>query len=92
MEGYAIHTIKGDMSKPLPYNPLRMKEEEYARSVKNWNGIQFSHSLEEQIGGQLQAGFRLTHLYEDRDREGQGLIREFMPLDPNYFGEHLVKN
>src|SRR5665647_746722 len=72
----------------LPFNPLRMKEEEYERSVKNWNGIQFSHSLEEQIGGQLQAGFRLTHLYEDRDREGMSLIREFMP---QYLATRAIK-
>ncbi|MCE5196155.1 MAG: class I SAM-dependent methyltransferase [Negativicutes bacterium] len=72
----------------LPYNPLQMIEEDYERSLRNWNGVQFSHSLEEQIGGQLQAGFRLTHLYEDRDRQGQGLIREFMP---QYLATRAIK-
>ena len=32
--------------------------------------IQFSHTIEEQVGGLLQAGFRLTHLYEDTNGEG----------------------
>ena len=37
-------------------------------------GVQFSHSLEEQIGGQLKAGFRLLDLYEDTN--GQGRLHE----------------
>ena len=36
----------------------------------NW-GIQFSHTLEEQIGGQLKAGFTLTNLYEDTNGSGK---------------------
>ena len=62
----------------LPFNPLKdASVEEYKRMVENHEGIQFSHSLEEQIGGQLKAGFILTDLYEDRDREGCGVIREY---------------
>ena len=34
-------------------------------------GVQFSHSLEEQIGGQLEAGFSLLSLYEDTNGEGR---------------------
>jgi hypothetical protein len=30
--------------------------------------VEFSHTLESQIGGQLAAGFRLTHFFEDTDR------------------------
>lgn len=33
--------------------------------------MQFSHSLEEQIGGQLEAGFRLLGLYEDTNGTGR---------------------
>lgn len=54
----------------LPFNPLRnpaqMKQLEEAEA-----GIQFSHSLEEQIGGQLEAGFRLLDLYEDTNNVGR---------------------
>lgn len=32
---------------------------------------EFSHTLEEQIGGQLEAGFILTNLYEDTNGEGK---------------------
>ncbi len=54
----------------LPFNPL--KNEEQRRQLEEDDcGFQFSHTLEEQIGGQLEAGFRLTHLYEDTNGEGK---------------------
>lgn len=53
----------------LPYNPLK-DEKLYEESIKNNWGIQFSHALEEQIGGQLEAGFQLMDLYEDTNGEG----------------------
>ena len=37
----------------LPYNPLK-DEELYKRCVQNDGSIQFSHTLDEQIGGQLK--------------------------------------
>ena len=37
----------------------------YEEAMQNGDGIQFSHTTEEQIGGLLEAGFCLTHLYED---------------------------
>ena len=41
---------------------------------KSNGGIQFSHTLEEQINGQLEAGFTLTHLYDDTN--GSGNLRD----------------
>lgn len=64
----------------LPFNPLKnSSKEELKRMVDNQEGIQFSHTMEEQIGGQLKAGLVLTDLYEDRDREGCGVLREYTP-------------
>ena len=57
----------------LPYNPLK-NPELYAESIKNNWGIQFSHTLDEQIRGQIQAGFTLRDLYEDTD--GFGLLHQ----------------
>ena len=34
--------------------------------------LMFGHTLEDQIGGQLRAGFQLTGLYEDRNSEEDG--------------------
>ena len=64
---------------PLPFNPLKMEAAEVQKMVENKEGIQFSHTLEEQIGGQLRAGFCLTHLLEDRDRENGAQIRWYAP-------------
>ena len=54
----------------LPFNPLK-DAKLYEDSVKNGWGIQFSHTLEEQIGGQLEAGFVLTNVYEDTNGAGK---------------------
>ena len=72
----------------LPFNPLRMPAEERRRMAENGEGIQFSHSMEEQIGGQLRAGLRLAGLYEDRDRAGCGVLREYAP---QYMATRAVK-
>ena len=53
----------------LPFHPLKNKKQ-YEDSMKYDWGIQFSHTLEEQIGGQVKAGFQLTDLYEDTSGQG----------------------
>jgi Methylase involved in ubiquinone/menaquinone biosynthesis len=55
---------------PLPFNPLKNPEQMKQLMEEN-AGVQFSHTLEEQIGGQLEAGFRLLNLYEDTNSEGR---------------------
>ena len=51
----------------LPY----LDNAQMAQLQKDDSGVQFSHSLEEQIGGQLEAGFTLLELYEDTNGEGR---------------------
>jgi SAM-dependent methyltransferase len=53
----------------LPFNPLK-DERIYKELMDNNDGIQFSHTLEEQIRGQLKAGFILKDLYEDTNGSG----------------------
>ena len=60
----------------LPFNPLKNKELLKKLEANN-DGIQFSHSLEEQIGGQLKAGFILKDLYEDYN--SIGVIKDYAP-------------
>ncbi|MEZ6089901.1 MAG: methyltransferase domain-containing protein [Pirellulaceae bacterium] len=51
----------------LPYSDLNHLEEEHIRSAIEQNQpLEFGHTLEDQIGGQLRAGFMLTGFYEDR--------------------------
>jgi predicted SAM-dependent methyltransferase len=57
----------------LPFNPLK-NPEQMAQVQQSQSGVEFSHSLEEQIGGQLEAGFILKELYEDTN--GQGRLHE----------------
>lgn len=54
----------------LPFNPLK-NPAQMKQLERNNDGVQFSHTLDEQIGGQLEAGFRLTDLYEDTNGNGR---------------------
>ena len=54
----------------LPFNPLKNPEQMKQLEAGD-SGVQFSHTLEEQINGQLEAGFVLTALYEDTNGEGR---------------------
>jgi SAM-dependent methyltransferase len=53
----------------LPYaDVVDLSPDELHRVIERDHTVEFSHTLETQIGGQLQAGFVLTHLFEDKDR------------------------
>ena len=65
-----INYLFDDFTEPLivknalPYNPLK-NPELMERDIKNDDGVQFSHTFDEQIGGQLKAGFIITAAFED---------------------------
>ncbi|MCL2557741.1 MAG: class I SAM-dependent methyltransferase [Treponema sp.] len=48
----------------LPYTPLK-NPSLLEKPLKNHDGIQFSHTFDEQIGGQIKAGFVIAGAYED---------------------------
>lgn len=51
----------------LPYSDLQYSDEPHIRQiVESGQALEFGHTLEDQIGGQLQAGFMLTAMFEDR--------------------------
>ncbi|NLC18773.1 MAG: class I SAM-dependent methyltransferase [Clostridiales bacterium] len=70
----------------LPYNPLRDRKL-YEEAMENDWGIQFSHTIEEQIGGQLRAGFVLTDIYQDTN--GTGRLHELNI--PTFYATRAVK-
>ena len=70
----------------LPFDPL-LNEEQRKQLEQDDAGMQFSHSLEEQIGGQLEAGFILLDLYEDTN--GEGRLHELNI--PTYLAMRAVK-
>jgi SAM-dependent methyltransferase len=71
----------------LPYSDLTsLTEEERAARYGAEAALEFGHSLDAQIGGQLAAGFVITGFYEDR-KSGQP-IAEWMP---SYCATRAVK-
>lgn len=66
---------------PIPYSDLTSLEpEERDRLLAAGEPLSFGHTLEDQIGGQLRAGFVLTALYEDTwGPEHGGIHRSLQP-------------
>jgi hypothetical protein len=65
----------------LPYSDLgSLPASERQHVIESGAPLEFSHTLEDQIGGQLDAGFILTGLYEDAYGIGDGdLLAKYMP-------------
>jgi ubiquinone/menaquinone biosynthesis C-methylase UbiE len=60
----------------LPFDSQLLSEAELIEEFGDDEPLEFSHSLQELIGGQLEAGFVLVNLYEDFSTEPIG---EWMP-------------
>ncbi|WP_336982663.1 MULTISPECIES: class I SAM-dependent methyltransferase [unclassified Cedecea] len=64
----------------LPYSDVNdLTADELAAKQARGEAFVFGHSLEEQIGGQLEAGFALAGFYEDKQPNPRFLIDQFMP-------------
>ncbi len=73
VDGYINYIVDSDEKEivnSLPFNPL-VNDEQRKQLERDDAGMQFSHTMEEQINGQLEAGFTLTALYEDTNGEGR---------------------
>lgn len=67
---FVVDETESKLIHSLPFNPLKdaaLKEE----LEKTDSGIQFSHTLDEQIRGQIQSGFSIRDLYEDINDYGR---------------------
>ena len=54
----------------LPYSDeTNLSPEQKQRYQEEGTPLEFSHTLEGQIGGQIEAGFAITGLYEDADED-----------------------
>jgi len=71
----------------LPYSDLDSLDEAGLKHLMEagWP-LEWSHSLEDQIGGQLSVGFVLTGFYEDRDP--RTILYDYMPV---YIATRAVK-
>ena len=83
---FAFDEEETALTQRLPFDPLS-DPALYERSVKNDWGVQFSHPIEEQIGGQLRAGFVLADVYEDTN--GSGRLHDFNV--PTFYATRAVK-
>lgn len=68
--GYVVDDAEERVVHSLPFNPLKDPSLIPADELGEW-GMQFSHTLDEQIRGQIQAGLRIVDLYEDTGGEGR---------------------
>lgn len=73
----------------LPYSDVdSLDEDELQKVMESGRPLEYSHSLEDQIGGQLEAGFVLTGFFEDRfDVEEDPLSR----VMPTFFATRALK-
>jgi SAM-dependent methyltransferase len=64
----------------VPYSDLTsLTDDERRRYTDKNEPLAFGHSLEDQIGGQIAAGFVLTGFFEDGWTEVKGLIHRHLP-------------
>ncbi len=73
----------------LPYSDLKsLSDEEKKRFIEQGEPFEFSHTLEEQIGGQLEAGFLLAGFYEDAESPEEMILAGYMPT---FFATRAIK-
>ena len=71
----------------MPYHDVKdATEEDFNQYVQDKTALEFSHSLQETIGGQMDAGFVLTGFYEDDSKHD--LLAELIPV---YFATKAEK-
>ena len=67
---YIVDADEKEIINSLPFDPTE-NEEQRKQLEADDAGMQFSHTIEEQINGQLEAGFTLLELYEDTNGAGR---------------------
>ena len=67
---YMVSSDETRIVNKMPFNPL-INPEQMRELEEDDAGIQFSHTVADQIGGQLKAGLTLVDLYDDTNGEGR---------------------
>lgn len=72
----------------LPFSELTsISEAERQAIIDEGDTLQFSHTFDDQIGGQLEAGFLLAGFFEDRYTDNHPLV----PYMPTHFATRALK-
>jgi len=71
-----------EVKHPLPYADIdSLTVEEKQQFIEDGSPFEFSHTLQDQIGGQLKSGFVITGFYEDNYNQDESMmLSKFMPL------------
>lgn len=83
---YIFDKSETKLYRPLPYNPLKDSSVSKDFPLEE-EGVQFSHTLDEQIRGQIKAGFQIVDLYEDYNSEGK--LRDYNI--PTFWASYSIK-
>ena len=66
---FLFDDLESKLTYSLPFNPLKNPQLKEVLD-KTDSGVQFSHTMNEQIRGQIQSGFSIKDLYEDYNDSG----------------------
>lgn len=83
---YLVNEDETAICNTMPFDPL-INDQQRKQLEDEDCGMQFSHNTQQQLGGQLKAGFILTDLYSDTN--GQGRLHE-MGIE-TYYATRAVK-
>src|SRR5579871_4643245 len=64
----------------IPYADIDQRADEVEALIAQHHTLEFGHTLEDQIGGQLRAGFVLTDMFEDRYDDPSELMSSRFPV------------
>ncbi len=84
---FAFDDEDGKLMFPLPLDPLEDKEQ-YDYMARNNYGIQFTHTISEQLNGLIRAGFSIADTYEDTNVFGK--LKDFNI--PAFLAIKAIKN
>ncbi len=64
----------------IPYSDMEsLTKEEIAKMIDAGEPLEFSHTLDEQIGGQIEAGFLIGGFYEDWWTDEARILNKYIP-------------
>ncbi|WP_455170592.1 class I SAM-dependent methyltransferase, partial [Aegicerativicinus sediminis] len=85
---FQLHEKNLSLIYKQPFSDIdSLPKEELEELIKNKEALVFGHSLTDQIGGQLQAGFHITHMFED-DWGGDNPMDTYFPA---FIGTRAIK-
>ena len=85
---FQLHEKNLSLIYKQPFSDIdSLPKEELEELIKNNEALVFGHSLTDQIGGQLLAGFHITHMFED-DWGGDNPMDAYFPA---FIGTRAIK-